>query len=205
MFADISELHKAIVEKRPADFVSHFLFEPTPFVFNKDFAGWIHWKSELATRLDVDPKDIVLTGSAALGYSLNPHKHFKAFDERSDVDCGIISAHHFDVAWRHLRRLRPQWLMLPRASRQAITIHRENYIFTGTVATDKILSILPFGPQWKAALEAMATREPTVNRDVKLRIYKDYDALRQYHAHNVGRLRDTLLHEAAETELETET
>ncbi|NLS02341.1 hypothetical protein HGP14_03015 [Rhizobium sp. P32RR-XVIII] len=202
MFADVAALHQAMLEKNPTEFVSHFLFEPTPFVFANNFEQWISWKSELAAGIDVDPRDIVLTGSAAIGFSLNPYKRFKAYDAKSDIDCGVVSPHHFDVAWRQLRKMRPQWLSLPRASREAINIHRENYIFAGTIATERILPILPFGRRWKAALEKMSTRDPTLNRDVKLRIYKDYDALRQYHAHNISKLRNTFfLEEDAPTDL----
>lgn len=193
-----------MLEKKPAEFVSHYIFEPTPFVFANDFDQWISWKSELAGGIDVDPRDIVLTGSAAIGFSLNPYKHFKAYDTKSDIDCGVISPHHFDVAWRHLRKMRPQWLSLPKASREAIDIHRGNYIFAGTIATERILPILPFGGRWKAALGKMSTLDPTVNREVKLRIYKDYDALRQYHAHNISNLRNALFVGEANTELGTE-
>lgn len=38
----------------------------------------------------------------------------------------------------------------------------------------------------------MGRTAPTVGRDVKLRIYKDYDALRQYQARNIESLRNEL-------------
>lgn len=159
---------------------------------------WVSWKTLLARGLDVDPHDIVLTGSAAIGFSLNPYKHFSAFSNESDIDCGVISPYHFDLAWRHLRQLRPSWLSLPSASRRAIERHRTNYVFTGTIATDSILPILPFGAIWQGALETMAGQIPTEGRDVKLRIYKDYDALRQYQAFNIGNLRAKILSDTEE-------
>ncbi|TPJ20856.1 hypothetical protein [Mesorhizobium sp. B2-7-2] len=192
-FADVAELHNAIIDRDPSDFVSHYIFEPIPFAFSSDFDKWVSWKTTLAKGLEVDPYDIVLTGSGAIGFSLNPYKGFSAFDDRSDIDCGVISAYHFDLAWRHLRQLRPSWLSLSNAAKRAIESHRKSYVFTGTIATDSILSILPFGKVWQTALTNMAGIDPTVGRDVKLRIYKDYDALRQYQAMNISRLRSTLL------------
>jgi hypothetical protein len=38
----------------------------------------------------------------------------------------------------------------------------------------------------------MAEITPTKDRQVKLRIYKDYEALRHYQAHNIGSLRSEL-------------
>lgn len=198
------DLFGAIMSYGPRDFVSHFIFEPIPFIFENKMASWIKWKSELGTALEVDPKDIVLTGSASLGFSLNPHKHYKEFDEESDIDCGIISPHHFDIAWRHLRYSSPNWLTLDPTTKKAIKTHRRSYVFEGTIATDKILGILPFGRTWQLALDKMATLEPTKNRDIKLRIYKDYDSLRHYQAKNLEKLRSSISQSDDESEIKVE-
>jgi hypothetical protein len=205
VFADVTELHTALLEKEPKDFVSHYLFEPVPFLFGEDLGARIKWKTRLAAGLDVDPYDIVLTGSGAIGYSLNPKKAYKAFDASSDVDCGVISQHHFEMAWRYLRQIRPAWLSLPQENRRALQIHRRNYVFAGTIATDSILALLPFGSEWQSALDTMGTVTPTVGRDVKLRIYRDYDSLRHYQASGIERLRSELIVvDAPESEIATE-
>lgn len=193
MFADIGQLHTALIEKEPRDFVSHYLFEPIPFLFGGDLSVWISWKTSLARGLQVDPHDIVLTGSAAVGYSLNPTKGYKRFDESSDVDCGVVSQYHFEVAWRYLRLSRPLWLQQPSDTKRALNAHRLNYVFAGTIATDSILALLPFGAEWQGALDTMATMAPTVGRDVRLRIYRDYDSLRHYQARGIERLRNELM------------
>jgi hypothetical protein len=84
-------------------------------------------------------------------------------------------------------------------------MHQRNYVFSGTIATDSILPLLPFGPRWQVGLDAMGAIEPTVGREVKLRIYKDYDSLRHYQARGIELLRnDLLIAEGAETEIPTE-
>lgn len=192
-FISKETLVESLISYSARDFVSHFIFEPVPYIFANDLPSWIRWKSELGMGLEVDPKDIVLTGSAALGYSLNPHKNYKLFDDGSDIDCGIISPYHFDVAWRFLRQKRPEWLTLDMVTKTAIKKHRRNYVFEGTIATDKMLGILPFGKVWQAALDKMGGVAPTDGRDVKLRIYKDYDSLRHYQAKNIEALRADLI------------
>lgn len=195
-FSDVAALQDAILSRDPNDFVSHYIFEPVPFAFSADFDAWVSWKTTLAKGLEVDPYDIVLTGSGAVGFSLNPYKGFSAFNAQSDIDCGVISAYHFDVAWRHLRQMRPSWLSLSNSAKRAIEDHRKNYVFTGTIATDSILSILPFGKGWQNSLTKMSWQNPTIGRDIRLRIYKDYDALRQYQSMNIKRLRSKLLSNA---------
>ncbi|MDH2314002.1 hypothetical protein [Methylobacterium brachiatum] len=192
LFRDQNHLFDELVGKPPRDFVSHYLFEPIPFIFRGDLAAWINWKTILSSKLEVDPRNIVLTGSAAIGFSLSPMKGYRPFSGRSDVDCGIISEFHFDLAWRHLRQSAAVSSSISGDVRKAVNSHKVNHIFTGTIAANKILPILPFGQTWMAALTDMSQIEPTVGRDVKLRIYKDFDALRFYQSDNIGRLRDAL-------------
>jgi hypothetical protein len=145
------------------------------------------------------PMNSSSTGSAATGFSLNPKKNLTAFSQHSDIDVGVVSSNHFEVAWRYLRTNRPSWLSLPARTRTALDSHRKNYIFWGTIAADRILSLLPFGLEWQAALDEMATCPPTEGRDVRLRIYRDYNALRSYQANGISRLRADLL-EGVETD-----
>jgi hypothetical protein len=93
LFADVHALHLALLEMDPRDFVSHFLFEPVPYAFGGNFSQWISWKTSLACHIEVDARDVVLTGSGAIGYSLNPKKKFREFDSKSDIDCGVIIDH----------------------------------------------------------------------------------------------------------------
>jgi hypothetical protein len=65
-------------------------------------------------------------------------------------------------------------------------------VFSGTIASDSILALLPFGSIWQSALDQMSRIPPTIDKAVKLRIYKDYDALRHYQASGIERLRSEL-------------
>lgn len=180
MFDDVQHFQNQIIERDHPGFVSRYFFENVPFLFNDDIDGWIKWKTKLGNLIEVDPRNIVLTGSAAIGYSLNPHKNFRRFSNKSDIDCGVVSSYHFDLAWRYLRQQRVEWLTQPARVREAISIHRQNYIFEGTIATDKMLALLPFGRTWSSALQSMSKEQPTIGRDIKLRVYKDFEALRNY-------------------------
>lgn len=171
-----------------------------PFVFNGDLSAWVEWKHTLASALEVDPRDVVLSGSAAIGFSLNPDKGFREFNDQSDIDCGIVSGYHFDLAWRMFRQQRVSWLSLPRRQKDAIEAHRKNYVFAGTIATDWVLPFLPFSKDWQDALDLMSTVSPTKGRDVKLRIYKDFDALRYYHIRNIANLSRSLGSSSSEDE-----
>ncbi|MFI5565232.1 hypothetical protein ACIA2T_38570 [Amycolatopsis japonica] len=152
------------------------------------------WKTHLAHELDVDPLPIYIVGSACLGFSLSPRKRFVEFHSDSDIDVAIVSSRHFEEAWQKLRSLGPVDLLSPETrTADFLNWHRGNLVFDGTIATDKILDMLPFGPAWTRAFGLASTRKPTLGRDIRGRIYKDCQSLRAYQENNVRRLRASLL------------
>lgn len=82
--------------------------------------------------------------------------------------------------------------LLTKKTRNAWDEHVTRYIYWGTIATDKLLGVLPFGLAWLRATSAIAQLEPTKGRDVNLRIYADYEALRAYQTQSVKAARDSL-------------
>ena len=182
-------------ESRLELFCSEYLFECVPYIFSGDSTGYFRWKATLADRLGVDPRDLILIGSAAVGFSLDPDKNLREFDDASDVDVAVLSQRHFDIAWRHLRGLGARgYRMLP-DEQQAVKSHRRSYIYWGVIATDMILGHLPFGPEWTKALSDMAEIDPTKGRIINARLYHDSEALRSYHVNGLKRLREQILTE----------
>lgn len=96
-------LIEALKRENANRFLEEHIFDRVPHVFADDRALFVGWKRALASAIEVDPACLTVVGSAAVGYSLNPIKNFKAFDEQSDVDVAVVSHYHFTVAWRYLR------------------------------------------------------------------------------------------------------
>lgn len=68
-----------------------WLSEGIPYAFKESPILYDEIRSWLANRLDVDPKEISITGSGRIGQSLNPKQLGKNFSEESDLDLFIIS------------------------------------------------------------------------------------------------------------------
>ena len=177
----------------PTRFIEDQFFDRVPHIFQADRVVFADWKRALGERLDVDPACLTLVGSSATGFSLNPNKNFKAFDNSSDVDVAVISGHHFTVGWRYLRMNGSRRMRVDARTRNSWNEHVTKYIYWGTLATDRLLGVLPFGREWLQASSHMAGLAPTQGRDVNLRIYSDYDALRAYQTQGARALREALL------------
>ncbi|MFX1708820.1 hypothetical protein PV783_32945 [Chitinophaga sp. CC14] len=172
---------------------SKWIIERIPFVFNNDLSAYIDWKERLSTLIQVDSKAFVFTGSSSVGFSLNPFKDLRPFDDQSDIDVAIISGIHFDIAWHFLRNIGPKYHRLKPKEKGAIDDHKGRLIFHGTIATDKIVQLLPFGIDWVNAMSVMSKIAPTIDRTINFRIYKDFEALKAYQKNGVNKIRDKLL------------
>lgn len=178
---DPNVLYDDLRAQQPLDMVvSRWILEATPVLFGTDHELYWRWKHRLGKTFQLDPKCLVLVGSAALGFSMNPNKLGKPFDDESDVDVAAISSAHFDSAWRWMRSLGAQRYKLPPIAQAAIDDHRTRLIYFGAIASDRILPHLPFGAHWKDGLLAMQPQEPVNGRTINVRIYRDFESLRTY-------------------------
>lgn len=170
-------------------FLEHRLLETIPHVFGTNLSDYLYWKSRLSNAIGVDSKAILIIGSSCLGFSINPNKNFKSFDDGSDIDIAIISQYFFDVSWRHIRNLKSsEYHSYSGLIQASLRDHTERLIYWGTIATDKILPILPFKMEWSDAANLMRTIAPTTDRDINFRIYKDFESLRAYQIYGLKKL-----------------
>lgn len=185
MQADLADLE-------PAEFTSFHILDRVPAIF-KSRQQYASWRSQIAEGLGVDPLNLLVVGSTCVGVSLSPSrdKFMRPFHSGSDIDLAVVSDRHFDEAWRWLRNLGPIDT-LRQTSKDAADLlqwHKRSLVFDGTIATERLLSHLPFGAEWAAVLGRAGRVPPTENRDVNARIYRDFDSLRAYHEKNVRALR----------------
>lgn len=194
---EIEELKKEffedLLEKSESYIVSKWILHRTPYIFKENFLEYIIWKEKLSEKIGVDSRAICITGSSCIGFSINPNKGYKDFNEKSDIDIAIVSNHYFDLSWHYLRNMGTDMYSLNSVQKESIRDHVNRLIYWGTIATDKILSILPFGNKWVIALNDMANEEVTKGRDIKVRIYKDYESLRVYNIQNIKNLKNEYL------------
>ncbi len=178
-----------LLSKPPELVASLWILDRIPYPFQDDRMLYAEWRHKLSSLLEVDSSEIVITGSGAFGISLNPNKNYKFYDESSDIDVAIVSEFFFNTSWKYLRNIGTKIHTLPPPAKQSVKDHVGKYIYWGTIATDKLLPYLPFGRKWLSALSEMSKVEPTKNREIKARIYKDFDSLRAYQINNLKNLR----------------
>ena len=163
--------------------VSKWIIEATPALFGNNRDEFLRIKALIANKLGVDMCSVVFVGSSSTGFSMNPRKDFKTFDSSSDIDIAIVSHYYFNEAWHSLRLMDKSGLS--ESAKRAYYSHRSHYIFDGTIATDKILSHLPFGGAWRKAIIEIREEPVFNNKEIHFRLYQDHKSLIDYHVSNV--------------------
>lgn len=188
-----NEFFDDLIEKNESYIVSKWILHRIPYIFEENLLAYINWKEKLSEKIGVDSRAICITGSSCIGFSINPNKGYKCFNEKSDIDIAIVSNHYFDLSWHYLRNMGTERYRLNEEQKESVKDHVNRLIYWGTIATDKILPILPFGNGWVIALNEMANEEITRGRDIKVRIYKDYESFRAYNIQNIKNLKSEYL------------
>ena len=162
-------------------FVSSYVFNKIPILWSDDINSYLQWKIDFASRIEIDPTNIQIVGSARLGYSLNPKKNFKKFDNNSDTDVAIISPSPFEQAWLVLRQDISRSFRNKEENRE-LNIFVKNLIFYQTIPTERILPHLSFGRRWIKQSDEMLKKlgRKHMGRELNFRIYRSHEALRSY-------------------------
>ena len=123
-----------------SEFVDARLLEAVPSVFDGDHEGYLAWRRLAARQLQVDPRNVLVVGSAARGFSI---KSGKAFAAESDIDVAVISAVHFDSAWHYLRTVRVGTIKCTADQREHIRDYAAGYVYRGCIARTPALAVRP--------------------------------------------------------------
>jgi hypothetical protein len=65
-----------------------------------DDASYRDLKEKVAEQFDVHPNEVIVVGSAKLGFSIAPLKRYRAFSDASDIDVVLCSPGLFDRIWQ---------------------------------------------------------------------------------------------------------
>lgn len=100
----VEDMKAAIKSKSADEIYNEFFISGEVWIFKITFGEyWFEqynkFKKYVAQKLEVHYNNIGIAGSAKLGFSLNPTKNFRNFNDTSDVDIIIVSQRLFNEFW----------------------------------------------------------------------------------------------------------
>ena len=101
-------------------------------------------RSEIAEHFQLHPNEVLVVGSAKLGFSLAPDKLYRPFCDESDIDVVIVSSRLFDEIWKTVFSYSDEGGYWP--EQKEFT----EYLFQGWIRPDKLprSDIFKAGKDW---------------------------------------------------------
>jgi hypothetical protein len=185
------------------ELVRDVLFQGVPYVFEDAPETWAGLRGRVAEGLNCQEEEILVIGSAKMGYSLAPRKFGRPFTEHSDIDVIVISPGLFDeiwlsvIRWHYRRRYR-----LPPTDR-AWDKKRRNDLYWGylnptgfqyrTLSRSRQLQPAKrVSVTWFNVFQGLGRVPSFAGRRVGGRLYRSWDHAISYHDHGLRELRTVL-------------
>lgn len=165
--ADLPQLDVATMVQRHITTGSTFLLND---------AAYHDLRSRVGAEFGVHANEVLLVGSAKLGFSIVKEKRYRPFGETSDMDLAIVSSTLFDEFaqatfdyWRQQR----YW---PRYEQHL------KYQFRGWIRPDMLPLNLPLGREWWEFFRRLTSDGGFGPYQIKGGLYKSWHYLDSYHS-----------------------
>lgn len=192
-----NELRDCAERDELTEFCQRKILHGTPFIFSSREEDFYNFRRRIADHFEIHYNDIVITGSAKLGFS--PIKR-TAFDLDSDIDVAIVSLDLFDS---HLDRITDYQYQL-REKRKAVN-ERElsryhtflEYVALGWIRPDLIPNSFKldiFRQGWFDFFQSISYGESEVgNYKVSAGIFKSAAHLERYQVSGMQKIAQSLM------------
>ena len=153
------------------------------YVLNQ--AKYFELKSKIATEFDLHPSQVLIVGSAKLGFSIVEGKRYRPFGDTSDIDVAIVSPILFDAMWTDVFdywRMGGYWPELDKFRK---------YLFRGWLRPDKLPPEKTFerGRKWWEFFRILSSSQAFGPFAIKAGLYKAWYFLESYQSQCVGECR----------------
>ncbi len=143
-------------------------------------------KEDISDEFNVNPHNVIMVGSAKLGFSISPQKLWQHFNENSDIDIVIISEDLFKSFWKTL------FLFNNNISRSEDDDKQFNsfkdYFFKGWIRPDKFNFNFNGKQKWFEYFQKMAIKYK-LERKLRVALYINFEFFEKYHINNIENLK----------------
>jgi hypothetical protein len=203
---DLKQFKASCFYDYPDVVVQKYLIDGVSYFFEKYYYGGIeefNFKKDLAISLDVHIRDIVLIGSAKLGFSIKPDKDvpsfypFKSFDfdvdinntqNKSDLDIAIVSNHLFDDQLLKIYKHTNSYTV--DTFKGSIRTSFANYALKGWIKPEFIPEDYTISPLINKIQERYQFR---YQREINIGLYKSWFFFENYHQNNIRTIKLNLI------------
>jgi hypothetical protein len=199
----LDEFKTALLSKPIDEVVANYVLAGDPYAFEAQPNALQRLRSHVAAALSVDAANVIVVGSAQVGFSLSPVNFPRRFSEESDIDVAIIDETLFDRVWHTLLKWHyPRRLHLPTGDWKW-TSDRRKELYWGWFVPDKIrftglslpAALKPIrdcSSQWFNTFRSLSRYPEFSGRDVSGRLYRTWEHVNMYQSEGLRQIREVL-------------
>ena len=147
-------------------------------------------RSEVADHFGLHPNEVLVVGSAKLGFSIVPKKRFRPFSRnKSDIDVALVSSKLFDQVSEDIFSYKQEagdWPKYPEFA---------DYLFQGWIRPDMLPEspVFPFGKKWWDFFLGLTDNQRYGDYKISGALYKSYFFIENYQENCVQQCKDYVL------------
>lgn len=195
---NLATLKTNITSREADDFVREFVLNGPCLHVDQKAIEYIRVSLSEAVGIAIEPEELIIVGSAKLGFGLFEKKRkdlealprFRAFGPASDIDVAICSARLFDLVWKELcdYALAKPWL--PHIMRNT-----GNYLVYGWLRPDQVPyeARLRTLDKFQDRIRKLSNNSAIGRRKISGAIYRDVTFLSKYQTRGISQCRKELL------------
>lgn len=171
---DILNFRSELLKRDPRDISRRFLTFGS--CKRLDDEKYHNLKDKIAQNFGVHPNEVIVVGSAKLGFSIAPQKIYQPFGETSDIDATIVSPYLFDIIWMEVLRY------ISSAAAWDTQKEFNKYFIRGWIRPDKLPSSpsFKFTAEWFKFFQHITNSRAYSNYKISCGLYRDWLFLEEY-------------------------
>jgi hypothetical protein len=199
----IAEFKSALLTRPVDEVLQDYVFSGDPYAFRDQPNALLKLRSHVSSTLKVDEKNIVVVGSAQIGFSLSPDNFPRWFTDQSDIDVVVVDERLFDIVWHTLLQWHyPRRQRLPRGDWAWASSRRKELYwgwfvpneirFDGLSLPSALKPIRDCSTLWFNTFQSLTDYPEFSKREVNGRLYRTWQHVRLYHAEGLRQIREIL-------------
>ncbi|MGZ8842291.1 MAG: hypothetical protein ACXW18_01435 [Pyrinomonadaceae bacterium] len=162
-------------------------------------------RRHLCPRFRLKEENVIIIGSAKIGFSLDPNSFPRRFTNNRDIDVLVVSETLFDTYWhamlrwhypRRLQRL-PQtdwnWVKSRQSDLYWGWFHPDEIGYGGLTFPDALKPLRDLKTNWFNAFKKLSLYEEFFGRDVNGRLYRTWEHALLYQASGLRQIQTRLI------------
>lgn len=168
-----------LLKHNPLDIVRNHVLQGSCFAH--DQPRYFELRSQIASHFSVHPNEVVVVGSAKLGFSIAPHKQYHWIRDDSDIDAVIVSPSLYSVLWRQVLEFEDF------NGPFELGVDFRDYHFQGWIRPDKLPAAprFPLRRDWWEFFRKLSGSGKFGNRPINGALYQDWFFVERYQKRSV--------------------